>query len=197
MVPHTENFFRNLIKSNRNQIVSTIFRLIWNTNGRVRLDPNQSENGNYNLISGWFNKISKRFLCVYAPEPMLVLMVETSPLKSRPAEALAKRPPKLSEIFTLAAAKSWAILSFWNQTNIGEKQKKIWKHDNLLKKYHWNYSNWQQPKAGPSCNFEIEIIIYQDWTKCTILKIIPRNSLHSASTQVMNLKKIKSIWWTK
>ena len=26
--------------------------------------PNQSENGKYNLISGWFNKISKRFLCV-------------------------------------------------------------------------------------------------------------------------------------
>ena len=149
---------------------------------------------------------------MYAPEPMLVLMVETSPLKSRPAEALAKRPPKLSEIFTLAAAKSWAILSFWNQTNIGKKQKKLsgekrhknwmqvlsfWKHDNLLKKYHWNYSNWQQPKAGPSCNFEIKIIIYRDWTRCTILEIIPRNSLHSASTQVMNLKKIKSIWWTK
>ena len=27
---HTENFFRNLIKSNRNQIVFTIFCLIWN-----------------------------------------------------------------------------------------------------------------------------------------------------------------------
>ena len=26
---------------------------------------NQSENGNYNLISVWFNKISKRFICVY------------------------------------------------------------------------------------------------------------------------------------
>ena len=31
----------------------------------VRLDPNQTENGNYNLNSVWFNKISKRFLCVY------------------------------------------------------------------------------------------------------------------------------------
>ena len=26
--------------------------------------PNQSENSKYNLISGWFNKISKWFLCV-------------------------------------------------------------------------------------------------------------------------------------
>ena len=34
-------------------------------NGRVRLIPNQSEIGKYNLISVWFNKISKIFLCVY------------------------------------------------------------------------------------------------------------------------------------
>ena len=27
--------------------------------------PNQSVHGKYNLISGWFDKISKRFLCVY------------------------------------------------------------------------------------------------------------------------------------
>ena len=40
--PHTEKSFRNLIKSNWNQIVFTIFRLI--------------------LI--WFNKIWKRFVCV-------------------------------------------------------------------------------------------------------------------------------------
>ena len=31
---HTEKYFRNLIKSNRNQIGFTIFRLIWNTNGQ-------------------------------------------------------------------------------------------------------------------------------------------------------------------
>ena len=30
----------------------------------IDLDPNQSENGKYKLISGWFNKILKRFLCV-------------------------------------------------------------------------------------------------------------------------------------
>ena len=29
------------------------------------LVPNHSENGKYNLISVWFNKNSKRFLCVY------------------------------------------------------------------------------------------------------------------------------------
>ena len=61
---HTEKFFRNLIKSTWNQIIFTIFRLIW-IETEVRLDPNQSENGEYNLISGWFNKIQKRFLCLY------------------------------------------------------------------------------------------------------------------------------------
>ena len=30
----------------------------------VRLDPNQSENGKYNLIAGWLNKIQKLFFCV-------------------------------------------------------------------------------------------------------------------------------------
>ena len=34
---HTEKSFQNLVKSNRNQIVSTIFRMIWNTSGRVHL----------------------------------------------------------------------------------------------------------------------------------------------------------------
>ena len=59
----TEKYFRNLIKSTRNQIVFTLFQSIWiQTN--FRLDPNQSENGKYNLISGWFNKISKKFHCV-------------------------------------------------------------------------------------------------------------------------------------
>ena len=50
----TQKSFRNLIKSNRNQIVFTIFRLIWNQTD-VRLVPNQSANGKYNLISVWFN----------------------------------------------------------------------------------------------------------------------------------------------
>ena len=48
---HTETFFRNLIESTRNQIVFTIFWLIW-IQADVRLVPNQSENGKYNLISG-------------------------------------------------------------------------------------------------------------------------------------------------
>ena len=45
---HTEKSFRNLIKSNRNQIVFTIFRLIWKQI-EYHLVPNQSENGKYNL----------------------------------------------------------------------------------------------------------------------------------------------------
>ena len=59
-----EKSFPNLIEWNRNQIVFTIFRLTWNQTD-VRLVPNQSENGKYNLISVWFNKTSKRFICVY------------------------------------------------------------------------------------------------------------------------------------
>ena len=46
---HTEKFFPNLIKSNRNQIVFTILRFIWNQTD-VRLVPDKSENGKYNLI---------------------------------------------------------------------------------------------------------------------------------------------------
>ena len=60
---HTEKSFWNLIKSTRNQIVFAIFRLIWSQTD-VRLVPNQSENGKYDLISVWFIMISKRFLCV-------------------------------------------------------------------------------------------------------------------------------------
>ena len=62
---HTEKSFRNLIKSNRNQILFTIFWLIWYQKD-VSLVPNQSVHGKYNLISVWFHKISKRFLCVYS-----------------------------------------------------------------------------------------------------------------------------------
>ena len=45
-------------------IVFIIFRLIWNQTD-VRLVSNLSENDKYYLIWVWFNKISKRFLCVY------------------------------------------------------------------------------------------------------------------------------------
>ena len=61
---HTEESFRNLVKSNRNQIVFTIFWLI-KSQTDVRLFPNQSVHGKYNMISVWFNKIPKRFLCVH------------------------------------------------------------------------------------------------------------------------------------
>jgi len=61
---------RNLIKSNRNQIVFTIFRLIWNSKRtselicnrtEIRLVLNHSDNSKYNPISVWFNKISQCF----------------------------------------------------------------------------------------------------------------------------------------
>ena len=45
-----EKSFPNRIKSNRNQFVFTIIRLIWNQTD-VRLVPNHLENGKYNLIS--------------------------------------------------------------------------------------------------------------------------------------------------
>ena len=41
--------------------------------------PNQSENGKYNLISVWFNKISKTFLCVYNSQEAAI----EAPLKPR------------------------------------------------------------------------------------------------------------------
>ena len=59
-----EKSFRNQIKSNWNEIVFTMHRLIWNQTD-VCLVPNQLENGQYNLISVWFDIIMKRFLCVY------------------------------------------------------------------------------------------------------------------------------------
>ena len=54
---------KNLIKSTRNRIVFTILRLIW-IQTDVRSDSNLSENGKYSLILGWFNKISRKILCV-------------------------------------------------------------------------------------------------------------------------------------
>ena len=62
----TEKSLRNIIRLSRNQIVSTIFRLIWNRMGDC-LIPNQSENGKYNMISIWFNKISVRFARTCTP----------------------------------------------------------------------------------------------------------------------------------
>ena len=69
---HTEKSFQNLIKLNWNQIVFTIFRLIWNQMND-RLVPNHSENGSYNLILVWFKKIS---LCVgqYCILPAIVIV---------------------------------------------------------------------------------------------------------------------------
>ena len=63
---YTEKYFRNLIKSYRNQIVFIIFRLVWNRKWTASVCvPNQSKNRKYNLISVWIYKIQRRFfLCV-------------------------------------------------------------------------------------------------------------------------------------
>ena len=58
----TDKSFLNLIKSNQNQIVFTIFPLIGNQTD-VRLVPNQSVYGKYNQTSVWFNNISKSICC--------------------------------------------------------------------------------------------------------------------------------------
>ena len=47
---HTEKYFRNLIKSSRNQILFITIQLILNQTD-VHLVPNQSENGKYNPTS--------------------------------------------------------------------------------------------------------------------------------------------------
>ena len=73
---HIQNSFRNLIISNWNQIVHIIFRLIWNQTD-VRLVPNQSANDIYNLISVWFNEISKRILYVCDLVFLWTIIIET------------------------------------------------------------------------------------------------------------------------
>ena len=57
---HTEKYFINLIKSIRNQFEFTSFWLIWNQTD-VCLDPNNSEHGEYNLISCWCIRFRKKF----------------------------------------------------------------------------------------------------------------------------------------
>ena len=63
---HTEKCFRNLIKSNRNQIVFTIFRLIWNSKRTLSVCCSNSIGAwLIQSIAVWFNKIPKRLLYVY------------------------------------------------------------------------------------------------------------------------------------
>ena len=47
---HTGKPFRGLIESDPNQIVFTMYRLIWDQTDGVRLALNQSVHGKYNLI---------------------------------------------------------------------------------------------------------------------------------------------------
>ena len=62
---NTNEYFWNLVKTNRNQIGFTIFWLIISNQTDIRLVPNLSENDKYDRIFlVWFNKIPKIFLCV-------------------------------------------------------------------------------------------------------------------------------------
>ena len=59
-----------------------IYILVYTYQTDVRLVPNQSENGKYNLISVCFDNISKRFLCVYTlgnQKSLLTLQNKTHP----------------------------------------------------------------------------------------------------------------------
>ena len=132
-VVHTEKSFRNLIKSTWNQIAFTIFRLIW-TQTDVRLDPNQSVHGKYNLISGWFNKIWKRYLCVacsleYGVSPFgesykLHNSLRYWPVDTLLLDVLSQNEEKNEFKFFIHTEKScWIILKsdciyYWNLTCI-------------------------------------------------------------------------------
>ena len=63
---------------NRNQIVFTIFQLIWNQT-KFRLVPNQSENGNYNQIWVDLTRFRKEFsMCITDTLSTLLLSVAPS-----------------------------------------------------------------------------------------------------------------------
>jgi len=91
-VNHTRNSFRNLIKSNQNRIVFTIFRLILNQTD-VRLIPNRSENCKYNPISVWFNKISKRFFYMKTEKTTPIRRIAVLETVSRHARGPDWGPP--------------------------------------------------------------------------------------------------------
>ena len=64
MKPCFSKSFLILVKSNQNQNVSTISRLILNQT-KFRLVRNQSQNSTYNLIPDDLSRIRSRFVCVY------------------------------------------------------------------------------------------------------------------------------------
>ena len=59
------NIFEMLLNQTGIRLYLSFSNWFGTANGRVRLVPNQSENGKYNLISGWFDKIPKRLPCVH------------------------------------------------------------------------------------------------------------------------------------
>ena len=65
---HTEKSFRIRIKLNRNQIVFTLFRLIW-IQTEVRLDPNQLVNAIWIRVD--LIRFRKDFsVCTHAQQPI-------------------------------------------------------------------------------------------------------------------------------
>ena len=76
---HTGKYFPNLIESNRDQIVFIMHWLIRISKRTVSVCCSKSieENSKYNLISVWFNKIWKIFLCVYRT---ITACIELNPL---------------------------------------------------------------------------------------------------------------------
>ena len=62
---HAEESFRDVVGSDRDRIVFTIFRSVWNRAICDRLITERLEGGEGNLFSVWFGGISEKFLCVY------------------------------------------------------------------------------------------------------------------------------------
>ena len=85
-------------------------------NGRCSFAvTNQSENGKYNLISVWFNKISKRFLCVcgaiFCKKVFLAWLTRvTSPPRRFPSYLLFSLHLYFLFIFYLPGIACWMLL---------------------------------------------------------------------------------------
>ena len=109
----------------------------------IRLDPNQSEKGEYNLISGWFDEISKKFLCVYNG------LAYNHPSEERLAP-LGILEAQLTAILKLVIHLGTVVLDpsigsqFRQRTLISqtadEKDKKIGPHTKQIKK--WRVQIW-------------------------------------------------------
>ena len=61
---HREIFSKSYHIKTKSDLITIFLDWFGTANGQPSAVPNQSENGKYNLILDWFDKISKRFLCV-------------------------------------------------------------------------------------------------------------------------------------